>query len=474
MLQMFADISTGKNLVSVDQTSRQRDRHALALFDVQQIVPEVVTPAFNSIASLMNGGGPRPTPGGLVEDDDDAEPEEEELEGGTITLAPGTVIRQEAFGGIIYHPSLPLLEYVNRPAFALLSKLASRGVTPLELGPLARNLQPVLKSGKGPAGEVIRYSGSRLNALNYPITATIELTYSCHHACRHCMNMSSPKHDRAGEKTPEYWENLIVEMRSRGLFHVYFSGGEIIRYKGYKKIFDACDRLGVRYLLVSDLAGHTEADFLNLRTARNLDTVRVSLDGHDESTHDFMRGRGAFEATLRGIRRLQDDGIHVGIYHSVHRRNLMYVEDFLNFCLNIGIRSVLTGVACAIGRGETKIESLKDDECVQLSNIYLRYVREGFIQPVDGGWMGLAREESTSVFQTWRDFVHGGTHRVHLTPNGAVRICPKLEKTCFARFGVAENGGVEAAWHSPRLDQLREWNVQRDGIVGTPLWCLPC
>ena len=198
--------------------------------------------------------------------------------------------------------------------------MTNSGIPVSEVLPIAQKLKKVLSLGELSCVEQIKYCSSSHDSLNYPISATVELTYSCHHACRHCMNSSSPKYARGLEKTSSYWIALIREMRSRGLFHIYFSGGETIRFEGYKQVFDACDELGVRYLLVSDLAGHSEVDFINLSTCKNLDMVRVSLDGHDAVTHDYLRGRGAFDATIRGIKTLQDLGINVGIYHSVHRK----------------------------------------------------------------------------------------------------------------------------------------------------------
>ncbi|MFO1156474.1 MAG: hypothetical protein U1E43_06775 [Rhodospirillales bacterium] len=149
------------------------------------------------------------------------------------------------------------------------------------------------------------------------------------------------------------------------------------------------------------------------------------------------------------------------------------VNEFVGFYLNMGVKILLTGVACELGLGEKSIEVLSSGECVRLSEIYLQHIREGSITPIHGAWKTLSFSGNTSVFETWRDFAHGGTHRVHLTPEGSVRMCPKLEETRFARFGAAESGGVERAWHSASLEELRKCNVTKDAIVGVPLSRLP-
>ena len=106
-----------QTILPIENGFSNSQRHSLSLVPVQQEMPEVITSAFDSIASLMNGSGPRPT--GVNE----PEVLTNEFSSGTyLSLISETILREEHFGGIVYNPKMPVLEYVNRPAFSLLQR----------------------------------------------------------------------------------------------------------------------------------------------------------------------------------------------------------------------------------------------------------------------------------------------------------------------------------------------------------------
>lgn len=462
------DNFSSRSLPRVGSASAWSEDHILAVDDFGQDRPAVITRAFDGIASLMNGAGP--SPGGLPsEDEGEGRPADQVQK---LLFYPGTVLRIESFGGILYTPQRHAVDFVNRPGAALL-RSNSLDVLRDDAQFLSQLSRYISNEENAAALECIDYTKKRYDALSFPVSATMELTFSCHHACKHCMNSSSPKRDRTGELHPDVWIAQLAKLRQKGMIDVYFSGGEISRYDGYGDVLQACDDLGISYLLVSDLAGHSDRDFEILTNARNLTSVRVSLDGHIAEQHDFLRGQGAFQKTIRGIERLISAKVPVGIYHSVHTQNLPHVDAFVSFCNDMGIRDILTGVACPIGRGETALAryTLDDERCAELTRTYVESILSGRVRPMNRAWNLIAdawerNRAKPNVFATWRDFAHGGTHRIHLAPNGDIRLCPKLESTKYSVVGNIAVDDMQEVWDSPLLNELRGYLETENMIAG--------
>jgi MoaA/NifB/PqqE/SkfB family radical SAM enzyme len=383
------------------------------------------------------------------------------------------MLRKEHFGSIVFNANEGGCIFLNRPATSLLIASHNGEVTDESL---ASQLGLALNSAAcATPPRVVSYDVDLSDSLNYPISATLELTYSCHHACRHCMYSSSPKTRRDHELSREVWARIVEEMASRGLCDIYFSGGEIIRYDGYQELLSLSDRLGLSYLIVSDLASHQDQDFETLAQASNLSTVMVSLDGHEASEHDFLRGAGAFARTVAGIKRLRSDGVTVGIYHSVHSRNLHSFPQFVTFANELGIKNIVAGVACPIGRAALSLsgQTLDNEGCFQLTRYYLDAITSGLVDARNPAWDALATSYRSTghhqnVFSTWRDFAHAGTHRIHLSPAGEIHLCPKLQTTQFASFGNITRDGVHDVWRGASMSKLRKQAKLKDLIVGVP------
>ncbi len=52
-----------------------------------------------------------------------------------------------------------------------------------------------------------------------------------------------------------------------------------------------------------------------------LSEVQVSLDGHDEESHDAVRGEGTFLKSINGIKALKNAGIKTTVMFTLHRKN---------------------------------------------------------------------------------------------------------------------------------------------------------
>jgi len=166
------------------------------------------------------------------------------------------------------------------------------------------------------------------------------VTRRCNLHCVHCYAAAS---DRAyeGELSTEEALSVVDDLGAFGVPVVLFSGGEPLTRPDLFTLSRRARDRGLRAVL------STNGTLLNAEVAREVQAqgfsyVGVSLDGLSE-IHDKFRGkRGAFEASLAGIRACREAGVRVGVRFTITKRNqhdlpeilrLLEEEDIPRFCM---------------------------------------------------------------------------------------------------------------------------------------------
>lgn len=86
---------------------------------------------------------------------------------------------------------------------------------------------------------------------------------------------------------------------------------------------------------------------------RKLREVQVSLDGASATTHDRMRGRGAFDRAVDGIRRLKAAGLPVAVMYTLSPDNAADAVPVCDLVASLGVDSLTVErvTPCGTGRG---------------------------------------------------------------------------------------------------------------------------
>ncbi len=170
-------------------------------------------------------------------------------------------------------------------------------------------------------------------------SAKIKLTEGCNLRCVMCNYWRSTPH---GELTRDEVLRVIGEMQELGLQKVHFSGGELFLRPDAVEILCATAARGVRVNLT------TNGTLLTREMARELVRGRIhsmsfSLDGPEARTHDRIRGqRGAFEATLSGIRHVDEARrqrrrrLYIRINTVIQKRNYLLQAEMVNLAARLG------------------------------------------------------------------------------------------------------------------------------------------
>ncbi len=149
------------------------------------------------------------------------------------------------------------------------------------------------------------------------------VTRRCNLKCVHCYS-SSQNIQYSDELSTEEGKKLIADLASFGSPVMLFSGGEPLARKDLPELVQFAVDKGMRAVISTNgtlITKEKAAIFSRI----GLSYVGVSLDGMKE-THDSFRGvKGAFDASMNGIRICQDAGIKVGVRFTISRRNFLEI-----------------------------------------------------------------------------------------------------------------------------------------------------
>ena len=166
-----------------------------------------------------------------------------------------------------------------------------------------------------------------------PILA-LEVTDRCNSRCVMCdIWKNADGHEPDGERV----EHLILGLKKKGLRHILVTGGEPL---ARQDIFEFCDRLSRHNVqLILNTNGLQLEEYANEVSGR-FDLVIVSLDSHDRGVYKDIRGCDEFPNVVAGIKRLKEQGGRVMLSHTLQKRNVDGLTDFIAFSRSLGVDRV--------------------------------------------------------------------------------------------------------------------------------------
>lgn len=182
-----------------------------------------------------------------------------------------------------------------------------------------------------------------------PKSIDIDITSRCNLRCRYCFHRTSPA-DTGRELPTEEWTEFFRELREGAVMEVTIGGGEPFLREDLPELIDAIVANRMRFSILSNGARITPRVAGHLAASKRCNTVQVSVDGSRAEVHDRLRGAGAFEGAMRGIRILQEAGLPVTSRITIHRFNIDDLESIAALLMDrIGMGSISTNSACRQG-----------------------------------------------------------------------------------------------------------------------------
>ena len=95
-----------------------------------------------------------------------------------------------------------------------------------------------------------------------------------------------------------------------------------------------------------------------LKKITKLNSIQISLDGASPETHDGIRGHGAFEKVINGIKILNCHGIDVNIMFTLQRCNMKDVTSLIDLAIKEGARGLTVERLVPTGSADGAKDSL--------------------------------------------------------------------------------------------------------------------
>lgn len=293
----------------------------------------------------------------------------------------------------------------------------------------------------------------RQHGLKPPRILTIAITNDCNLACKHCWvkagGLTAPAH------VPErLLEQIISEFAALGGSGLRITGGEPLNHPSWLKLMNFSRSIEFQTLALQTNGMHFTDNYVS--ALRELDfpglSIQISLDGATASTHDLVRGTGAFTGTLDGILKLVQEGLagRISLFMTEMHHNLEDIPALLEFADNMGIGSFSSGALVVCGRASEgdAVSPPGRDQYLRLLDRYDTDQRFRQLYQKIGTISALEWREDSAVRNGCCSFIENP----YITHSGRIYPCLLCHTDDFSVSGVYEKGLANAL------------------IEGAPLW----
>lgn len=243
------------------------------------------------------------------------------------------LLRREAYGGFVFHPSDATFVHLDEAAFAVAVEALLHGREPAE--PEGRRLLRELRASLPATAASVRYLDLRQgeaavvsNLYSAPTLMDFQITDNCELACPQCYASSVPNGRHVS------WEDArlaIARMREAGVCQVAIGGGEPLRHPHLAEILAEVRAQGMVPNLTTTGIGMTPAQLAAIR--RHCGAVALSLEGVGENFS--LRRRQGFDAFREQVRRFQDADLNLVLQITLSADNLDELPAITDYALGV-------------------------------------------------------------------------------------------------------------------------------------------
>lgn len=191
-----------------------------------------------------------------------------------------------------------------------------------------------------------------------------ESTVGCNLECIHCRRLEVSKDLSKDDLTTQEALRLIDQIAECGRPILVFSGGEPL-YRS--DIFELGRHARGRGLLIALATNGTLVDeaMAGRIAEAGFDRVSISLDGADAATHDYFRGRGAFDKAMRAAELLRGREVPLQLNFTMAVHNAHQWREMIALAERIGAVALHLFLLVPVGCGV----ELADDQMLSSGQV---------------------------------------------------------------------------------------------------------
>ena len=186
----------------------------------------------------------------------------------------------------------------------------------------------------------------------------IYYTLACNLRCKHCLVSAGQQLKK--ELTLEEFKRVVDEAIQLGVKRFYITGGEPFIKEGIFELIRYITKTRRRELIV--LTNATLFDDEKIAALKKLAGPRLllqaSLEGSSAAIHDKLRGKGTFDKTVEGIKKLKSIGITPIVSTAINKYNEKEIPKISGFLSKLGVEEHNVLWMHAKGRGASNMSEL--------------------------------------------------------------------------------------------------------------------
>lgn len=245
------------------------------------------------------------------------------------------------------------------------------------------------------------------------------LTKTCNLRCRHCSFDAGIK--AREELTKKEVFNPIDQIYEMMVPNLTISGGEPTLIEYLPELIEFIAKKPIKTHLMTN-GFKIDRPFAELLVRSGLVHVNISLDGADESPHDYLRGmKGSFNAAVNAIRIFKEFGIYVETTTVIYEKNYNCVKEIIKLGKSLNVDNMKFVPIVPYKRG-------KNCDFITSLYCYINNIRN-FLFDYGAVNNKIIRRDLTKIMDSGEAIYRcgAGTGIIAISPEGDVLPCNNIE-----------------------------------------------
>ncbi|MGC8972253.1 MAG: radical SAM/SPASM domain-containing protein [bacterium] len=189
------------------------------------------------------------------------------------------------------------------------------------------------------------------------------ITDLCNLRCKHCYQ---DRFDSKRDISIDLWKKVIIDMvltlKLKGYksLSINITGGEPLISPLLLPIMDFLEELDfIKEVNLITNGINLKSSYHRLNSYNKLSYIKVSLEGPNPESNDFIRGSGNFNRVMENI---QDIPERIIFMYTLTRSNYKWIEDMYHLGNSIGVKGIILERFIPLGVGKGIIDNLMGSE----------------------------------------------------------------------------------------------------------------
>jgi len=179
----------------------------------------------------------------------------------------------------------------------------------------------------------------------------IELNDVCNLECRHCYQVRSKVKEELDINLVLDQVNDLKKVTGYNSFFFRLSGGEVTLRKDLFQVVRTIISQG-HFVEIITNGMFLDLPYVFALKSAGVHVCQVSMDGSTPEIHDFVRGAGAFNKSVKGIKNLIKAGIPVEVKFTLIKGiNTNDISNMFSLCSELGVKYLAIGRFIFAGNG---------------------------------------------------------------------------------------------------------------------------